>query len=105
MLAVGWQKEPLHAEGGRPPEQSARASGLWNEMISEADKIGLPTRFLRRMDPDFVEIEFEDLRSIAAEYHPAHHRKSSNSISPPISGWPLAQTCTASSSSLRPALR
>ncbi len=74
MLAVGWQKESLHAEGGRPPEQSARASGLWNEMISEADKIGLPTLFLRRMDPDFVEIEFEDLRSVAAEYHPAHHR-------------------------------
>ncbi len=74
MVAMGWDTEPLPAEGGRPPERSARVSGLWSEMISEAAKIGLPTRFLRRMDQDFVEIEFEDLRSFAAEYHPAHHR-------------------------------
>ncbi len=36
--------------------------------------MGLPTNFLNDMPGDFVTIQFEDLHTYAAEYHPEDHR-------------------------------
>lgn len=53
------------------PDREDRA---WSQLILEAGDLGLPTAFLERIRPGFVTIAFEDLRSFAAEYHPAQHR-------------------------------
>ena len=47
---------------------------FWDRLIVQAGGLGLPTRFLTVIDPGFVTIQFENLRSFAAEYHPAQHR-------------------------------
>ena len=46
---------------------------LWNSLINQASKLGLPTRFLRVIPADFIVVEFADLRAFAAEYHPETH--------------------------------
>ena len=46
----------------------------WNQLIEQAAQMGLPTEFLAALPPDFVSIEFEDLHTYAAEYHPESHR-------------------------------
>ncbi len=46
----------------------------WRQLIAEAKAMGLPTKFLEVIPPDFVVIEFEDLHTYAAEYHPEDHR-------------------------------
>lgn len=54
-----------------------RASGsarMWEQLISGATTLRLPTGFLKAMPPDFVQFEFDDLRTYAAEYHPGEHR-------------------------------
>ena len=54
-----------------------RASGsaqMWERLISGATTLRLPTGFLKAMPPDFVQFEFDDLRTYAAEYHPGEHR-------------------------------
>lgn len=43
-------------------------------MIAESEALGLPTKFLKVIPPDFLTVEFEDLHTFAAEYHPAEHR-------------------------------
>ena len=48
--------------------------GLWPALLHQSRTIGLPTRFLETVPPDFVRFEFEDLHAFAAEYHPAEHR-------------------------------
>lgn len=54
-----------------------RASGsarMWKQLISGATTLRLPTGFLQAMPSDFVQFEFDDLRTYAAEYHPGEHR-------------------------------
>ena len=46
----------------------------WPALLQQADTLGLPTGFLTHIDPSFVNITFEDLRTYAAEYHPEDHR-------------------------------
>lgn len=46
---------------------------FWQSLITQAKAAGLPTQFLRAMDPDFVTLEFDDLHAFAAEYHPEEH--------------------------------
>jgi hypothetical protein len=36
--------------------------------------MGLPTKFLKAIPPNFIQFQFDDLRSYAAEYHPDEHR-------------------------------
>ncbi len=62
------------AEMGRPSVSGGDRSTFWSNLISEGKELGLPTQFLSGIGADFVTIEFEDLRSFAAEYHPEHHR-------------------------------
>lgn len=46
----------------------------WPALVQQAESLGLPTEFLTHIDPAFVSITFEDLRTYAAEYHPDDHR-------------------------------
>ena len=46
----------------------------WPALLQQAETLGLPTGFLTHIDPAFVNITFEDLRTYAAEYHPEDHR-------------------------------
>jgi len=48
--------------------------GEWAQLTREAAEIGLPSRFLRLLPPEFVKLEFADLKNVAAEYHPDGHR-------------------------------
>lgn len=59
------------------PAEEQRTSGsarMWEQLISGATTLRLPTGFLKVMPPDFVQFEFDDLRAYAAEYHPGEHR-------------------------------
>lgn len=55
-------------------KDSTNAKNPWSTLVAQAETLGLPTRFLRRISPDFVRVEFADLRTFAAEYHPEGHR-------------------------------
>jgi hypothetical protein len=59
------------AEGTDP---SASSAHLWRHITSEAEKLGLPTTFLKAVPSDFVHFEFDDLQAFAAEYHLGEHR-------------------------------
>ncbi len=48
--------------------------GEWAGLTREAAAMGLPSRFLRLLPPEFVKLEFADLKNVAAEYHPDGHR-------------------------------
>jgi hypothetical protein len=43
-------------------------------VLAEAERLRLPTKFLKALPPDFIQFEFDDLRTYAAEYHPREHR-------------------------------
>jgi hypothetical protein len=47
---------------------------MWSQLVSEAHALGLPTKFLKAIPPSFVQFEFDDLHSYAAEYHLGEHR-------------------------------
>lgn len=68
----------LCAVGGISSSAAERlASGsarMWEQLIAGAATLRLPTGFLKAMPPDFVQFEFDDLRTYAAEYHPGEHR-------------------------------
>ena len=59
---------------GMPAEPLPAAERVWRQLLSEARALGLPTKFLKTIPPGFVQIEFDDLHSYAAEYHPGEHR-------------------------------
>lgn len=50
------------------------AGTAWTQVVIGAEARNLPAQFLRRMPPEFVTVEFRDLRRFAAEYHPDEHR-------------------------------
>ena len=51
-----------------------RSVNTWINLIEQAGSLALPTGFLKEIDPGFVTVTFEDLRTYAAEYHPEDHR-------------------------------
>jgi hypothetical protein len=65
-------------------EQSVRGAALahdrdapvsrWVRLLDQADRLRLPTRFLHAIPADFILVEFADLQTFAAEYHPDTHR-------------------------------
>ncbi len=59
------------AHGAQGPD---RTVNTWINLIEQAKFLALPTGFLKEIDPDFVTVTFEDLRTYAAEYHPEDHR-------------------------------
>lgn len=66
---VGMSEEPLSS-----------ADRMWRQLLNEAHALGLPTKFLRTIPPDFVRFEFDDLHNYAAEYHPGEHRMVLNRV-------------------------
>lgn len=60
--------------GAEAPQPAADLTRLpLAALISQSEELGLPTKFLRELPPDFVTVTFEDLRRWAAEYHPEDH--------------------------------
>jgi hypothetical protein len=50
------------------------AERMWHQLLREARALGLPSKFLQVVPPTFVQFEFDELHSYAAEYHPVEHR-------------------------------
>ncbi len=73
LLLVAWL-----AAGSSSGE--TESSDPWRNLLTQADARGLPTRFLRVIEPGFVTLEFSDLRTFAAEYHPEDHRMVLNRV-------------------------
>lgn len=69
-LCVG----PMHAGAVEPGVNVTPPKSPWSDLISQAEALGLPTKFLRAIPPDFLTLGFEDLHTFAAEYHPQEHR-------------------------------
>jgi hypothetical protein len=59
---------------GMPEERLSLTDRTWHQLISEAHAMSLPTKFLKAVPPSFVQFEFDDLHSYAAEYHLGDHR-------------------------------
>jgi hypothetical protein len=55
-------------------DPTRESKNSWSTLIAQAQALGLPVRFLRTLPPDFITLEFEDLHTFAAEYHPEDHR-------------------------------
>jgi hypothetical protein len=64
----------LAPNAGMSEERLSSADRIWLQLISEAYTLGLPTKFLKAVPPSFVQFEFDDLHSYAAEYHLGEHR-------------------------------
>lgn len=55
-------------------DPAGKSKYLWTALIPQAERLKLPTRFLRVIPPNFFTLEFADLHTFAAEYHPEAHR-------------------------------
>lgn len=71
ILMLGFAAGAIQAES-LPGQASSKSP--WKELTAQAEALGLPTKFLTVIPPDFVTLEFEDLHTFAAEYHPEDHR-------------------------------
>jgi hypothetical protein len=65
---------PLHSTIGIAENRSASNERMWQQLLGDAENLGLPTKFLRALPSDFIQFEFEDLQTFAAEYHLGDHR-------------------------------
>lgn len=65
---------PWHPTSVIAENRSGSDQRMWQQLLGEADKLGLPTKFLRELPPDFIRFEFDDLQTFAAEYHLDEHR-------------------------------
>ena len=71
LVAFGLLSAPTAGVGEDRPTSTER---MWRQLISEAHTLGLPTKFLKAVPPSFVQFEFDELHSYAAEYHLGEHR-------------------------------
>ncbi|MDF0667796.1 MAG: hypothetical protein P0119_17235 [Nitrospira sp.] len=55
-------------------KEDAGAGQTWARLLAEAERLQLPTKFLKTLPSDFIHFDFDDLRTYAAEYHPGEHR-------------------------------
>ncbi len=67
ISGMAWGQETSSADRTQPRNP-------WPALLQQAETLGLTTEFLTHIDPNFVNITFEDLRTYAAEYHPEGHR-------------------------------
>ena len=65
---------------GLSEERPLLAGRMWTQLLGEAQALGLPTKFLHEIPPGFVQFEFDDLRTYAAEYHLGEHRMVLNRV-------------------------
>ncbi len=71
LLLGGLLSLPNAGLSGERPSLTDR---MWRQLLSEAQTLGLPTKFLKTIPPSFIQFEFDDLRTYAAEYHLGEHR-------------------------------
>ena len=71
LLLGGLLSLPNAGLSGERPSLTDR---MWRQLLSEAQTLGLPTKFLKAVPPGFIQFEFDDLRTYAAEYHLGEHR-------------------------------
>ena len=55
-------------------DEQEHANQSWARLLVEAERVQVPTKFLRMVPSDFIHFEFDELRTYAAEYHPDGHR-------------------------------
>jgi len=71
LVTFGLLSAPTAGVGEDRPPSTER---MWRQLLVEAHALGLPTKFLKAVPPGFVQFEFDDLHSYAAEYHLGEHR-------------------------------
>ncbi len=75
LLWCCWSVAPFLAEAVvTPPNEAGSAGRTWVRLLEDAERLQLPTKFLKALPADFIDFEFDDLRTYAAEYHPGEHR-------------------------------
>jgi hypothetical protein len=62
------------------PEPLQPDERIWRHLLADAHALGLPTKFLKAVPPNFIRFEFDDLHNYAAEYHPGEHRMVLNRV-------------------------
>jgi len=68
-LLVCWCLVLIAASGAQ-----GTSDHIWRQIAGEAERLGLPVKFLKAVPADFVKFEFDDLQAFAAEYHLGEHR-------------------------------
>lgn len=75
LLWCCWSVPDLFAEAAATSHnKESSVAQTWAGLVKEAERLQLPTTFLKVLPPDFIHFEFDDLRTYAAEYHPDEHR-------------------------------
>ena len=75
LLWCCWFGPSLIAEAAATSlNEENRPDQMWARFLADAERLQLPTKFLKALPPDFIQFEFDDLRTYAAEYHPDEHR-------------------------------
>jgi len=74
MLTIVFPPRVQAEDHSAKPIKQAQVPNPWPALIQQANERGLPTTFLKHIDPTFVTVVFEDLHTYAAEYHPPQHR-------------------------------
>lgn len=64
----------MRPDGAIAQSRESASEKAWHSLVAQARALGLPSRFLQAMAPEFLTIEFADLHSYAAEYDPDTHR-------------------------------
>jgi hypothetical protein len=64
----------LAPSSGNGADALQSSGHMWKQLVVEAERLGLPTKFLKAVPLDFVKFEFDDLQAFAAEYHLGEHR-------------------------------
>lgn len=75
LLWCCWGLSAVLVEAGiSSPGEQQNANQSWARLLAEAERVQVPTKFLRVVPPGFIHFEFDELRTYAAEYHPGEHR-------------------------------
>lgn len=75
LLWCCWWVSAASVEAGiSSHDEQENGSRSWERLLVEAERLQVPTKFLRVVPPDFIHFEFDELRTYAAEYHPGEHR-------------------------------
>jgi hypothetical protein len=64
----------LVPNAGMSEDSLSSVDRMWHQLLGEANALRLPTKFLHTIPSSFIQFEFDDLHSYAAEYHPGEHR-------------------------------
>jgi len=74
VMALGFFAPAAALDATDPSPARAGQSSPWRDLVAQGEALGLPTKFLKVIPPDFITVDFEDLHTFAAEYHPEDHR-------------------------------